>query len=335
MAQFCTHCGFQLTEGAKFCENCGARCEAEPQAQPAPEYDGSQANAYTAPILTPGEQSPAQPYGDPYQQPAGAYGQPSAPQYPYATPINAQQPYAYATPNTPGAPEKKSHLGLGIAIAVTAVVLIAAAIIVFFVWKPFDKKDGDTQPTAAPATSATAPTTYPTHAPATTAPTQSYDTQAPSQSPTDAPSANTGITSADRAQLQQVFSDIVDYGYSRTKADVMNYAKMTFEYNFYLDPEDREYLCESLADGFYDDIDEYKETYGDNYELTVTIKEIEPYEGEDLEDELDYYDDCDVSGVEMIATVTAEAKITGNKGNDSGNWTWDFIRVNGKWYPVA
>ena len=268
----------------------------------------------------PSSYPPQQPsYGDSYQQPAPPMG----------APINSRQPY-YAVPQAPGAPEEKSHLGLGIAITVITVLLIAAAIVVFFIWKPFDKKDdasGDVTPTTA--TEATLPGETEAPSTATDAP-----TEAPTAAPTDTPASTDSLTAADEAEIRQKFSTIVDYGYSLTKADVGSYLAMTFDYVFAKDASIRQDMYDSLQEYFFDDIDELSEQYGTDYVLSCDVTSIEPYSVEDTASELEYYaDDVDVSRVEMIVKVHASVTITGSLGSDTEGWGWTFIKVDGAWYP--
>lgn len=112
MARFCTKCGSMLTEQAKFCENCGASC--------APD----------AALPVQSDQVPMMPEAQPQY---GAYQQP---QY---------QPTQYQQLAYPLQPDRKSHLGLGIAIVVIPLVLIAAAIVLFIIFNPF-KGSGSSSP---------------------------------------------------------------------------------------------------------------------------------------------------------------------------------------------
>ena len=90
---FCTHCGNQIPEGAKFCTFCGAQLAAaqqpeEPQSQPQPQ-----------PQQQPQQQQPygqqQQPYGQ-QQQPYGQQQQPYGQQPPYGQPYGAP---GYQDPN--------------------------------------------------------------------------------------------------------------------------------------------------------------------------------------------------------------------------------------------
>ena len=349
MAKFCPECGSKLEDNARFCENCGTPCEAveavsQPEPQPVPEpapqpvpqpvippvtppVSGFEPKPVSQPQpqpVTPQAAAPApQPYGDPYQQPsysANQYGADSSP-----------------------AP-KKSKTGLIIALASAAVVVIAAAVVVCFVWKPWENKNSNTSgsgdTTSSQSTedpSGTDVTDAPTQSPFTVAPTD-VPTQAPTDAPTDTPTAAQDgayvLTSFDRSEISQKLEAIVEYGYSAKNADINNYIRMTFDYNFCLDSSYREDLYYDNVDTFYDDVDDFSEDYGSDYVIETSVTDIEVYEGEDLESELDYYrDDFDVSGVEAIVMVHGTAEVSGSKDSDTKTVTWEFFKVNGKWYP--
>lgn len=365
MAKFCSECGHPLDDNMRFCENCGAPCAAapapsdpaQPEYQPAqpeqPEYQPEPVQPevpYAQPVLhqQPAPQPEARPTSQPVPQPApGQPGTPYAqapqpipqpqqtPAYPYATPVNAGRQAGYASaPNAPGDSDKKSHLGIGIAVAVIAVLLIAAVIVVFFVWKPFDKKDdgGDSSTPAATTSGETVPDgDVATDA----APTQPAPTEAPTSAPTQAPSPSDDLTVADRMQIERALSEIVSLGYSRTEADIDRYLGKTFEYN-YADAETRKAMYDAIKDDFYQDIDTFKETYGDDYELTVSVSDVEVYSGEELSDALNYYaEDCDISSVEMIAQAKGSVTITGSLKSETRDVDWEFIKADGEWYPAV
>ena len=330
MAKFCAECGSKLDDNVRFCENCGAPADAAeqpavpaPAAPPQPAYRPEPQQPAYRPELQPAP--PSEP-SYPYAAPVNADRQP----YPYATPINAGQKAAYASaPDTPGASDKKSHLGLGIAVAVIAVVLIAAAIIVFFIWKPFDKKDDDNTPAATE--NITEDTTLSGDADATIAePATESPTYAPS---TQAPTA--AITDADKADIMRAAAAIVKYGYSRS-ANIDNYLEAVFEYRFALSVEDRQNLYNDVKDIFFDDVDEYKEAYGDDYEISVISAEADPMTDDELQELKEYYvDTCNVSAIEMAATIRMTVSVTGSKESDTEVWTWDYIKAGGSWYPVC
>lgn len=97
MSKFCSNCGATLEDNVMFCSTCGTKQEA-PVAPVAPA-----APVYAAPVY----EAPAAP----------VYEAPAAPVY-----------------EAPAAPAKKSKKGLAIGLVVGAVVLIAAAVLVYFLF---------------------------------------------------------------------------------------------------------------------------------------------------------------------------------------------------------
>ncbi len=138
---FCQNCGQNLSDDAKFCENCGALTapqSAAPAAQsPSPPYQQPVQPAYQQPAATPPPyQQPSQPvYQQPYayQKPPvqqaygqGGYQQPVQPAY--------QQPYGYGAAPV----KKKSKAGLIVGIILGVVVLVVGVIVLVSV---LGKKD--------------------------------------------------------------------------------------------------------------------------------------------------------------------------------------------------
>ena len=122
MGRFCINCGSELTEGSVFCDNCGARVEAEP---------------------TQAAQQQEQPIA-PQPQPIAPQPQPVAPQPQVNTQVSYQQPKQSSKPAQPSQADvkvkKKSAAPIIIAIVITFVVVAgAAAAVYFFFLKPADK----------------------------------------------------------------------------------------------------------------------------------------------------------------------------------------------------
>ena len=136
MSKFCYNCGSLIDDGVKFCANCGTPCAAET----APTDQSMQ---YAAP--QPEQQAPQQAQWltpEPVRQ--------AAPQGPYVVHENAGQQPIYAKPNVPGAPEEKSRMGLGIAVTVGVVLLIAGLIVLFVVVNPFKWWGGSSDSPSTP-----------------------------------------------------------------------------------------------------------------------------------------------------------------------------------------
>lgn len=144
MAHFCSVCGTQLADDARFCNNCGTPCGqvTAPAPQGEPVY---QQQAQPAQPMQPGYQQPMQPG---YQQPMPPAQQPQRnfqpitqprPQpYAAAPDYRGQQPHAEYVPLN--SPQQKSHMGLGVGVTVGIVVgilLIITGIILFIVFNPF------------------------------------------------------------------------------------------------------------------------------------------------------------------------------------------------------
>ncbi len=114
----CTQCGFQNTEGSRFCRQCGMPLQAQGE---------------TAPQPAPPQPEQPQPEQQPQyqQQPQEAYAPPQQPYTPQQPLGQTQQPYAqqpYGMPPYQGAPKKK-NTGLIIGLIAGGVVLIAAAVV--------------------------------------------------------------------------------------------------------------------------------------------------------------------------------------------------------------
>ena len=221
-------------------------------------------------------------------------------------------------------------------------------IILIFVWKPFDKKDDkssdSTSPQSADATSPsgvdipdeTGSTPAPTLAPATIAPTQQPYTLPPTEAPTDAPDGSYTVTYSDRLEIQQLLSEMIDYGYSAANAKPDECIALTYEYNFCLDTAKRKELYDDFAEISDSQIADFKEEFGDDYEITATVTDIEVYSDDDIEDGLEYYsDEYDISGIETVVAVYADLSITGSKDSESDSAGFTFFKVNGQWYPMA
>ena len=162
MARFCTECGNPLDEGAVFCDNCGAKLDAQPAAQP--------------------RQKPAQTYGDSYD---------GSPQRPIQQPRPAQTRPQQSQPQGGAQPPKK-NTGLIIGLIAGGIAVIAAVIVIILVVLPKLGPGGNADPTAPAsafdiATEAVeeTPTAEPTEEP-TEAPTEE-PTEPPTEAPTEAP----------------------------------------------------------------------------------------------------------------------------------------------------
>ena len=128
MERFCSQCGAQHDEGARFCGKCGTPIpvmEAQAPINPQPEA------AYTQP-----EQAYTQPETT-YAQPEQTYEQP---QYQYTQPENT-----YVPPQAPKKSNKKT-----IAIIVGVIALIAAIVITLFATGVIGGKDKDDDKFASP-----------------------------------------------------------------------------------------------------------------------------------------------------------------------------------------
>nr|WP_073296552.1 zinc ribbon domain-containing protein [Parolsenella massiliensis] len=173
---FCTNCGKQQPDGAKFCSNCGTTLAAPNQATTAPS------NQVTTQL--PGRVPPAAPdpiaTTAPLQVPAAAPSQGSS-----ATPGQAAAPAPGQNSNK--RPERGRTAGI---IAACVAILAVAGAAIFFITSP---GKGEHEPAApAPATTQAATTDAATNAstPAATADAAIPETSA-------APSANTGEARAD------------------------------------------------------------------------------------------------------------------------------------------
>lgn len=147
--RYCTQCGAQLAEGAKFCMSCGHAVQqlssepAQPVAEPGVEQIATQ-SAVSAdtqpvpPIMTP-DAAPAPDAAPSWQQPPAPQQPPawqaqSAPQAGYAPAAGA-----YA----PGNPPKKRSKGVVAAVVIAVIAVIAAA--AFGLWW-FLLRGDDTNP---------------------------------------------------------------------------------------------------------------------------------------------------------------------------------------------
>ena len=136
MGRFCINCGSELAEGSVFCDNCGARVEAEPTQATQPQEQP------VAPQPQPVAPQP-QPVA-PQPQPVAPQPQPVAPQPQVNTQVSYQQPKQSYKPAQPSQAnvtvKKKSAAPIIIAIVITFVVVAgAAAAVYFFFLKPADK----------------------------------------------------------------------------------------------------------------------------------------------------------------------------------------------------
>ena len=160
---FCTKCGSQLEDGAKFCTNCGAQTRF---AQiPTPAASQPEAPAAPAAPAAPQQQwqAPQQPQQPTWQQPAApqpqqpTWQQPAAPQpQQWQQPQQTQQPgwqqqqpqqwqqiqQQWQQPARGGSHAQPKKKGKGGLIAAIAAVLVAAVGVGGFVWPGFFKKDG-------------------------------------------------------------------------------------------------------------------------------------------------------------------------------------------------
>ena len=160
---FCTKCGSQLEDGAKFCTNCGAQTrfaqvpkpDAPPQAAPvvaAPAQPQQPAQPQwqqpaqpQQPAQQPWQQpaQPQQPQQPQWQQPAQPqqpqpqWQQPAQPQQPWQQPQQWQQPPTRAA--VPAQPKKKKGKG-GLIAGIVAAVLAVTVGVGGFVWPGFFKR---------------------------------------------------------------------------------------------------------------------------------------------------------------------------------------------------
>ena len=165
MMRYCTHCGAQLTEGAKFCMSCGKLVQdtppavAEPPVEatapipvmpepaastPAKPMPAAPAPAEPAPAATPSwrQQPPAQ------QQPASWQQSPTWQTQPIPQAEQYQgQPYQYAPAGgayvpvgTVAAPPKKRSKGVVVGIVIAIIAVIAAVVfgLWWFLWRGDD-----------------------------------------------------------------------------------------------------------------------------------------------------------------------------------------------------
>jgi len=120
---FCTKCGAQLNDDARFCTNCGAVTEtAQPQPQTQPQQ----------PVPPPPPPPQPQQYAPPPQPQPQQYAPPA-----YAVPGPQPVPPQYGAPAVPPAPKKKRRVGCLI-VLIVFLVLIGAGFFVFakFAWMP-------------------------------------------------------------------------------------------------------------------------------------------------------------------------------------------------------
>lgn len=122
LVMWCTHCGSQIPDDARFCERCGSPVT--------PDYQEPNQNHYQQPYGDPYSQ---QPYGDPYPQqpyPQQPYGDPYESQ-PYEPQPYQQQPYEQQRPrnaasarSSRNARQKAPGNGLKFLFAALAVVVV-------------------------------------------------------------------------------------------------------------------------------------------------------------------------------------------------------------------
>ena len=133
--KFCSNCGAQLQDNARFCGECGQKQEVTPL-QETPE---SEAPVYEAPVYeVPVQEEPvyeAPVYEAPaYEAPvyeAPAYEVPQQQYEPaYGAPVYDPVGYGMAAPQQPK--KKKTGLIVGISVAVVAVVVLVVALIMIF-----------------------------------------------------------------------------------------------------------------------------------------------------------------------------------------------------------
>ena len=179
MARFCTNCGNPLEDDAIFCDNCGARLNAQPNPRPGPPNPQPQQQNDQPPRQY---QQPAQQY----QQPPQQYQQPPQPQYQQPQPYAAYHQVGMTPPPvspTPAQPRKKKT-GLVVGLILGFLLLAAAAVVAFLLLRP--KTPPEAPETTAPLPTTAALTTEQTQAP-TEAPTEAPTTTAPTEAPTEAP----------------------------------------------------------------------------------------------------------------------------------------------------
>lgn len=293
MARFCSTCGSQLPDDAKFCNNCGAPCKSPDAPPPAQQQ------------VPPAYQQVSQP--DRYYQ-----------QDPYAPAPAA--PY-YGAPQTPPPAQGKSKKGLIIALIAVGVVLIAG-VVLLIVLNPFGKKDDgrkDTEPTTATT--------------ATEAPTRPSETSAPTEpAPTIAPTIAKGGASMqdvlDRLMGLEMSPDPdvnVDLAllYEYQYADDSDLREELYEEiaDFYGEGEDSLW---SIVTGVYGTIINWKVEITDVYPCTGD-------EYSEMIDDLISYG-CKVSAIEEIVKADYTISVTGSEYSDEDYYYLAFIKADGKWY---
>jgi len=157
---FCINCGSALTEGTRFCAACGSPIGADSGDQPQPPADQA-ATQVTPPGPDQAATQVMPPQGPAATQAMAGVGGPVAGMPPVAPPVGPPlapsglgpgggQPFGYGGQPPAGASRKKLWIGLGIAAAVIAIVLIVWLVNPFnsggdkFVgsWAPVDDSGG-------------------------------------------------------------------------------------------------------------------------------------------------------------------------------------------------
>ena len=130
-SMFCTKCGAQLEDGAKFCTFCGAAVRT-PGQPVAPSASESQPSSEPRPVPEP------QPVPEPWSEPAP---QPEPrPNTAQPAPASHPQPDRTPVPEQPDKPKRKLGKKGKIAVAVVVVCLIAAAVVGVIVLRPDDSR---------------------------------------------------------------------------------------------------------------------------------------------------------------------------------------------------
>ncbi len=136
---FCTKCGNKLIEGAKFCQRCGAPAAVLPSVpptlapEPAPEPE-------SVPEFR--KEAPVRPAPAPEPRPAARREAPVRPApAPEPRPTVRREAPARPAPTPESAPQKKSHLGLIIAILVVVAIAIGSIPLWFLLRNSFGDRN--------------------------------------------------------------------------------------------------------------------------------------------------------------------------------------------------